>query len=296
MSRVAVVGVGAIGGVVAAALLKRRQHEVLLCTRRPFERLVVESPAGREALPVHTHTDPSAVTRVDYVLLATKAHQTAGAAAWLARLCDRAAQVVVLQNGVEHRERVAPLVGEAVVVPAVVDCPATCEAPGRVHATQAMQILLPAGRAAQASVALLGGAGLSVQVTEDFATALWKKLCLNVISGPVPALCDQPRGVFRHPPVTELARALVRECVAVGRAEGAVLEPELVDAIVAGRCEGPAAAVTSMLVDRRAGRPIETDSRNGAVVRAGMRHGIDTPANRFAYAVLSAINRTDWVG
>jgi 2-dehydropantoate 2-reductase len=291
MARVAVVGVGAIGGVVAAALSRSSQHELLLCTRRPCERLVVDGPAGRTELRLSTYVDPGRVSRVDTVLLATKAHQTKGAAAWLSRLCDQHTSVIVLQNGVEHRERVAPLVRGATVVPCIVDCPSTRPEPGRVRVTREFRAQLPATPAGRRSAKLLAGAGLDAAVTEDFVTAAWQKLCVNVISGPIPALCDQPRGVFRYPPITELARALVRECVLVGRAEGARLELGLVDQVVAARCNGPPAALTSMLLDRRSGRLLETDSRNGAVVRAGKRHDIATPANAFVLAVLSAVNR-----
>jgi Ketopantoate reductase PanE/ApbA len=46
MSVVAVVGVGAVGGAVAARLYTAGRDEVLLCVRTPFDALVVEGPAG----------------------------------------------------------------------------------------------------------------------------------------------------------------------------------------------------------------------------------------------------------
>ena len=47
------------------------------------------------------------------MLLAVKAHQTDGAAGWLAALCGGGTTVAVLQNGIDHVERVAPLAGDA---------------------------------------------------------------------------------------------------------------------------------------------------------------------------------------
>jgi 2-dehydropantoate 2-reductase len=47
MARVAVVGVGAIGATVAAAVQDAGGHELMLCARRPLERVVVERPEGR---------------------------------------------------------------------------------------------------------------------------------------------------------------------------------------------------------------------------------------------------------
>jgi ketopantoate reductase len=46
MSIVAVVGVGAVGGAVAARLWAKGRDDVLLCVRTRFDELVVEGPAG----------------------------------------------------------------------------------------------------------------------------------------------------------------------------------------------------------------------------------------------------------
>lgn len=45
---------------------------------------------------------------------------------------------------------------------------------------------------------------------------------------------------------------------------------------------------TSMLEDRRAGRPTEHDLISGAVVRAAARHGLDVPLNRAVLTLLAA--------
>ena len=49
--------------------------------------------------------------------------------------------------------------------------------------------------------------------------------------------------------------------------------------------------VPSTLTDRRAGRPLEADARNGAVARVGARHGIATPANARATELMRQIHR-----
>jgi 2-dehydropantoate 2-reductase len=48
VARIAVVGVGAIGGAVAAPLVATGAHDVTLCVREPMATLVLESPAGIE--------------------------------------------------------------------------------------------------------------------------------------------------------------------------------------------------------------------------------------------------------
>src|SRR5262249_45479618 len=86
--RVTVVGRGAIG-VTYAAAAEEAGHEVVLCGRRAAPAPVVERPDGTEhRLRSGVIADPAdAGGPVPWVLLAVKAHQTEGAAAWLEALC-----------------------------------------------------------------------------------------------------------------------------------------------------------------------------------------------------------------
>jgi 2-dehydropantoate 2-reductase len=83
-------------------------------------------------------------------------------------------------------------------------------------------------------------------------------------------------------------RGIVRECVAVGRAEGALLDDSLAEKVVTGYRNAPADSVNSLHADRLAGRPMETDARNGVIVRLGRKHGIPTPLNSTIVALLEA--------
>ena len=98
MSVVAIVGVGAVGGTIAAHLCAAGRDEVVLCVRTPFEALVVEGSAGTLRATPRLVTTPATVEPVPWVLLATKAHQTAGAAAWLQALVTSHTTVAILQN------------------------------------------------------------------------------------------------------------------------------------------------------------------------------------------------------
>jgi 2-dehydropantoate 2-reductase len=82
---------------------------------------------------------------------------------------------------------------------------------------------------------------------------------------------------------------MARECIAVGRAEGAVLEDGLAATILEACRKAPPDSVNSLHADRAAGRPMEIDARNGAIVRFGRQHGIPTPCNEMAAIVLTAM-------
>jgi 2-dehydropantoate 2-reductase len=288
MARVAVVGVGAIGATVAAAVQSAGGHELRLCLRTAVDRVVVERPDGTEtAIDAPLLTSAADVDApVDWVMLAVKAHQTAGAADWLAALCTPATTVAVLQNGIDHVERVAPLVGGAGVLPVVNWCPVEPVAPGRVRQRDALRLAVPDGSTGEAFAALLGD-DAEVAVGGEFALEAWRKLCVNAVSG-VMALAGRPAEIFALDDVRTIARALADECAAVARAEGVDLSNRDVDELLAWLEALPKDAGSSILTDRRAGRALEWEARNGVIGRLGRRHGIPTPVSDTVSALLHA--------
>ena len=285
--RIAVIGPGAVGGVIAAWLAQNPDLDVTVCARTAFDQLEVETPAGPLVARPRVLTAPEAAEAVDWAIVTTKTYDAAGAGAWLARLVGPRTRVAVLQNGVEHVERFTPYLPADRITPAVVDIPAERSAPGRVRQRRDGTILVPPGDAGEAFVALFAHTPIDVATTDDFRTAAWKKLGLNC-AGAVNALTLKPAGVARREPIAAIMRALVAECVAVGRAEGADLPADLPETVVAGYRAGPADGVNSLHADRAAGRPMELDARNGVIVRLGERHGIATPVNAMIVALLEA--------
>jgi 2-dehydropantoate 2-reductase len=172
-------------------------------------------------------------------------------------------------------------------LPVIVDLPAERLAPGHVHQRRRGTLIVPDGEAGRGFVALFEGAGLDVSTSADFRTQAWRKLVVNS-AGAVSALTLKPAGIARDEAIGDIMLALMRECLAVGRAEGAVLEDSLPEEVLAGTRSGPPDSVNSLLADRLAGRRLETDARNGAVVRIGRRHGIATPVNAMITALLEA--------
>jgi 2-dehydropantoate 2-reductase len=290
MARIAIVGVGAIGGVTAALLQQAGGHELLLCTRRPMPGLSVDTPDGLVSVRALFVTDPNEASEVDWVIVATKAYDVAGAAKWLERLCSKGAPVAVLQNGVEHRERFAPYVATEKIVPVMVDCPAERQATDRVRQRGVMHLKVADEALGRDFVELFAGTTTDATVVPDFLSVVWRKLCFNS-AGVLSALVMQPAGVVRGEAMGDVALQIIRECAAVARAEGAHLEENVADVVLTAQRAAPADSINSMLADRQANRPVEIDARNGVIVRLGRKHGIATPANSMAVALMEAMVR-----
>lgn len=286
MPSIAIIGPGAIGGILAAWLAQDAANDVTVCARTPFAHLEVETPDAVIMAHPRVLTDPARATPVDWILITTKAYDAAGAAKWLPGLRGDHTRVVVLQNGVEHVERFTPYVPTKLLVPAVIDCPAERTAPGRMRQRGHSWIVVPDSVNGREFVSLWVKTNFDV-TTGDFTTRAWAKLCINA-PGAISAILLKPTGVIQVEPIPDLVRAMVHECIAVGRAEGAILSDEIAEHVVDGMRAAFPDALNSLIADRLAGRPMEIDARNGAVVRFGKKHGIPTPMNDMAVALLIA--------
>lgn len=286
MPTIAIIGPGAIGGVIAASLHRGGGHEISLCARRPLGPLTVDLLGEVEKFTPTVLTDPAQGRPVDWVLVTTKAYDCAGAAAWFPMLVGPSTRVAVLQNGVEHRKRLRPWLAEAQIVPVMIDLPAERPTPVSISQRGPGKLIVPADADGSRFVALFARTQLSVTTSDDFTSVVWQKLCLNSV-GIINALLLKPTGVFGHEDIGALALGIARECMAVARAEGATLPDDLAETILANCRAAPPDSMNSLHADRAAGRPMEIDARNGAILRFGEKHGIPTPLNRMAVTLLA---------
>jgi 2-dehydropantoate 2-reductase len=289
---IAVVGLGGIGGGIAGTLGATGRHDVFACVRKPIGRFTLERPQGTVELALPALTDPAKAKPADWVLLCTKTQDTAAAAPWLSHLCTPATHVAVLQNGIDHVGRVAPLVGGATVVPVLVYYNGERLAADRVRLRHAgaHDLVVANDEKGRAFAQLFEGTPLRILISGDFATRAWRKLLINAVANPITALTSQRQAVLRHPDIQELCRAILDEAVAVGRADGASFADNETARTMEALFTFSGELGTSMYFDRLAGRQLEAEALTGAIVAAGARHGIATPLNRAMLAMLRAIN------
>jgi 2-dehydropantoate 2-reductase len=289
---IAVIGLGSIGGVAAGCLAALGRHEVIACMRKPIATLKFDQPGGTVELPLRALTDPAQAEPADWVLLCTKTYQTEAAAPWLQRLCTPATRVAVLQNGIDHVARVAPLANRANVIPVIVYYNGERLAPDHVRLRQGANsdFVVANNEGGLAFAQLFAGTPLRVELGDDFVTIAWRKLLINAIASPITALTLQRQTVLRRAEVQELALSLLDEAIAVGRAEGASFADDEGPRTLATLFTFAGELGTSMYFDRLAGRKIEVEALTGAIVAAGARHRIATPLNKAMLTLLCAIN------
>jgi 2-dehydropantoate 2-reductase len=288
VTHIAVIGPGAIGSTLAAWLAKDVTHRLTICARSSLDRLRIIAPdetieVSPAVLTHHTDAMP-----VDWVIAATKTYDAPGCMPWIERLTGSTTRLAVVQNGVEHRDRFAALVPPERTVPVIAYLPAERLSPGVVLQRDNGRLVVPDDPAALAFSRLFASTPIRVENTPDWLSVAWQKLALNA-AGAVDALTLQPARIAQSEEMGAAIRALVAEVRAVGRAEGANLPDNLPDIILAHMRHEAPDGINSIHADRRASRAMEIDARNGVIVRAAERHGIEAPVSRMLTALLRAV-------
>jgi 2-dehydropantoate 2-reductase len=291
-STVAVVGLGRVGGIAAACLQDAGRHDVVVCARRPIQRLTLDRPEGDISLDLRTLTNPEQAEPVDWVLVCTKAHETPSTAPWLRRLCRPTTKIALLQNGIDHAARVAPFANGASAMAVIVYYNGERLADDRVRMRHVggPDVAVADDAMGRAFAELLAGTSITPFLSDDFKTLTWRKLLGNAVANPITALTRQRQAVLRRDEVRDLALAVLAEAIAVASADGVRLAADEAQQTITTLFRYPAEAGTSMYFDTMAGRPLEIDALNGAIVAAGERLGISTPLNRMLLTLLRAVS------
>lgn len=273
---VAVLGVGAVGGMLAVRLALAGQRVV--CVARPETAAAIAAEGialvwrGREL-----HARPRATERleepVDLLLVTVKAPALADA---LERVAAPAGLVVPLLNGLEHLETIRARLAAPVAAASIGRLEAYRESRTRIVQTTGTPLItlgrdrLPTAEVERA-VAVLGEAGIETRLVDDGRAALWEKAARLAPLAALTAVTRLPVGRLRCDP---RLRAALAEACAVAAAAGAPTSVAEQWAMIEAM---PSDLTTSTARDVAAGRPSELDAIVGAVVRAGRRLGVPTP-------------------
>lgn len=298
--RIAVVGVGAVGGCFGARLAAAGE-DVVFVARGAHGRalrtggLRLRSPLGDLHLqPLRVLAPGERSDRpVGLVLVAVKMYDLTATAPAVAALAGPKTLVLPVENGVEAGDILAPVVAPATVAPAVAYIGGHIEAPGvirHVGTTARLVFGSPDGRPdprLEAFAAACRRAGIDHVASPAMPVELWRKFVFLAPFAAMTALARVPAGGLREDPALwARTRALVEEAAAVGRARGVPLPADIVEdrlALIRGL---PAGMRSSMLTDLLAGRRLELEWLLGAVVRLGEAAGVPVPESR---AVLEAL-------
>lgn len=277
----AILGVGGVGGLMAASLARIGENVVLVLRHESLaeypEQLRLESPFGN--FVAHFATAEK-VPAVDVLWLAVKAPQLDASLAAIDDLSLPRA-IVPLLNGVDHVALLRSRYGAECVIPATIAVESERVAPGHiVHRSPFANLnIAPGGRdLLQDIVNRLQQLGFKCRFQDDEATLLWSKLVfLAPIALTTTASGKNTSEVASDPQWSKHLQASVRETASVGLAEGAKLDAEKVIAMISAM---PSGLRSSMQKDVEQGRPPELDAIGGAVLRGARKHALTVPVTQ----------------
>jgi 2-dehydropantoate 2-reductase len=132
----------------------------------------------------------------------------------------------------------------------------------------------------------LQAAGVPVVVSGNVAGELWAKLVVNCAYNALSAIAQLPYGkMIEGPGIRDVMRDVVQETLAVAKASGVVMAPDMLERTYQ-IAEAMPTQFSSTAQDLARGKPTEIEHLNGFVVRRGAALGVPTPANRALTALV----------
>jgi 2-dehydropantoate 2-reductase len=309
----AVLGAGAIGGYVGAALARGGADVTLIARGLHLQAMQehgvrVLSPRGNfDARPAATG-DLAAIGGADVVFVALKAYSLTEVAPRIGPLLAPGAAVIWAQNGIPwwyFQSLNGPLAGTSLQsvdpggviagaigpehnIGCVVYCSAEIVAPGVIRHTEGTRFSVgePDGsmtERCQRISAAFTASGLKAPVDPRLRDQIWLKLVGNVAFNPITALTGATLGELGAlPEMTDLLRAIFAECAEVAGRLGITFPVSLDRRLAAGIAVGD--HKTSTLQDLEAGKQLEIDCMTGAVAELAGLLGIEVPHVRTVHA------------
>jgi 2-dehydropantoate 2-reductase len=320
--KIAIIGAGAIGGLLGARLALAGQDVTFLVRGRNLQALrergitLVGADGLERNAPVRATDDYAEAGPQDLVIPAMKAHQLEAVLEPLQQLLAPHTTVLPMQNGIPYwyfqrhggphegtivksvdpHGRIAAAIDPARVLGCVVYPASELVAPGVVRHIEGDRFPLgeldgSTSERVQAISACFAEAGFKAPVLQDIRAEIWLKLWGNLSFNPISSLTHSTLvDICQHPQTRELAAAMMREAQAVAHQLGISFRVPLEKRIAGAEKVGK--HKTSMLQDVEAGREPEIDALVGSVMELARLTETPTPHIDSVYALVKLLAHT----
>jgi 2-dehydropantoate 2-reductase len=321
--KIAIVGVGAIGGYIGTRLALAAEEVTFIARganlealRRRGIRLLMADGSEQAVAKVTATDDYAAAGPQDLVILAMKAHQVEAVAPHVPKLFGPGTVVVPMQNGIPYwyffghpgelagkqLRSVDPsgTIAQHIPCERVIGCvvypAAELIAPGVIKLIEGNRFPVgePDGttseRVMRVSQCFIKS-GLQAPVLDDIRSEIWLKLWGNLTFNPISALSRATlAGICQFPQSRALAAAMMTEAQTIASKLGVTFRVSMEKRIAGAERVGH--HKTSMLQDVEAGRTLEVDALLGSVVEIARLTDTATPHIDTVYALSMLLAKT----
>ncbi len=303
-----ITGLGALG-TVFATLLKEAGHRVHALTKDKYLSVLADRRTRVTGIwgeheaqldGIHASSEPLRNISFDLIILTVKSYDTAAAIEQVKPLVGKDTLVIVAQNGYGNYETVAAAVGKEHALLARVIFGVKLPAPGRAEVTviaDDVRIGQPHNAfnpdRIKTIAAAINAAGIPTAYAENVAAILWDKILYNAALNPLGAVLECTYGQLAENAGTRLIMdRIIDEIFLVAQAHGMPLNwksPEEYRQHFYTKLVPPTAKhFPSMYYDVKAGKRLEIDALNGAIVRLAHEKGISVPVNETITLLIKA--------
>ena len=308
--KIAILGTGAIGGVLAGCLSETSADLVCVSrgrtARELLEGLTLFTPEGSvEMIPGERFEivdsekgplDERVCGTCDVAIVSGKSGSTPQLASMAEDLVKQDACVISIQNGLGNSGIIASRVGWERVLGGTTTHSAWRDGDGAVNWTGRGSISLGSINSSEPNsiatefISYLDEGGLAPNWSFDIEREIWRKLMINVAINPICAIAGIRNGALAEvPELWQQAIEAMREAEAVARASRVNLGDSDSENYLRKVVESTAGNRVSMLQDLMAGRKTEIDVLCGAVISKGEEFGVPTPRNEVLMALVRGI-------
>ncbi len=303
--KIAIVGPGAIGCLIAAFLKNKTKEEVWLVDNNPERAnlikdngIKVEGISGSFSVSVDTTANPKEIGTCDLVIVCVKSYSTEEACRGIKDIVSDNSYVLTLQNGIGNVQILNDHFGPERVIAGITNHGSTLLGDGHVrHAGKGDTVIgKPGGKIAgllRNIANVLTKAGMETKISKDIDSVIWSKLVINVGINALTAITRLNNGrLTQYEESRQLLRSAVQEAVKIVKRRRIKLSYDDPIQKVESVCKATATNVSSMLQDVLNKKRTEIDFINGAIVRQGRSSGISTPVNEVLTNLVKTIEAT----
>ena len=289
--KTAVVGIGATGTVLAAALLKNDPETILVDPRPGLKENLQKNGlkitgAISYDVPVKNYFETIGEMKgkdLDVIFLATKTYHLSPVLNDLKEIYTPGMKIVSTHNGLGTEDVVADKFGIDSAFRMSLNFGVAVKGPGETECAffnkpNHLGGLTPENQESGLKIAeLFTDGGLDTQYVDDIKLFVWKKMIMKCTMASICAVADKTiKDALDFPPTREIADACFREVLAVAKAKGYDLGPDYLTQAM-GYLEKVGVHKDSMCGDIANKTPTEIDFLGGKVVEYAREVGIEVP-------------------
>ncbi len=226
--KIAVVGPGALGCLIAANIRMKTKEDIWLldefenrARKISGEGIRLEGMNGSFTAKVNITANAKEIGLCDLVILCVKSYSTESACGSIKDIVSEKTAILTLQNGIGNVQVLNDHFGPERVIAGITNHGATLTGPGRVkHAGKGDTVIGKADGKALGAIreiaAVLTKAGFETKVSRDIDSVIWSKLIVNVGINAITAITGLKNGaLIEQDECRQILRSAVQESIKV---------------------------------------------------------------------------------